>query len=198
MQARTGHHHQRPITATPGTEAVSRCARYRPALQPGLRAAQHGSRYPYPAWSSPHVELPVPARPLGVPPPAAGARGVAGRGIGAIAIAPASGGKTNDNFTIPGTESQNAAAVLQAKLPAFSGGQTTVVFATTDGAPRSPIRPPGPAIEPAMAKLAAIPQVSAVAIPSRASWSRRAARSRSGRCSGRHGRPTSRTPRWTP
>ena len=32
--------------------------------------------------------------------------------IAAIAIAVASGGKTNDTFTIPGTEAQNAAAVL--------------------------------------------------------------------------------------
>ncbi|HLN68162.1 MAG: hypothetical protein WCD11_22890 [Solirubrobacteraceae bacterium] len=53
--------------------------------------------------------------------------------IAAIAIAIASGGKTNDTFTIPGTESQNAAAVLSARLPAFSGGQTTIVFATTHG-----------------------------------------------------------------
>src|ERR1700710_3305246 len=50
--------------------------------------------------------------------------------IAAIAIAQLSGGKTNDNFTIPGTEAQNAANVLTKKLPAFSGGQTTIVFAT--------------------------------------------------------------------
>ena len=36
--------------------------------------------------------------------------------IAAIALAQASGGKTNDTFTIPGTEAQNAAAVLMAKL----------------------------------------------------------------------------------
>ena len=84
--------------------------------------------------------------------------------ITAIAIATISGGKTNDTFTIPGTEAQNAAAVLQAKLPRFSGGQSTIVFATngtakvTDPADRA-------AIETAMAKLASIPQVSAVASP---------------------------------
>src|SRR5713226_8552684 len=50
--------------------------------------------------------------------------------IAAIAIAMVSGGKTNDNFTIPGTEAQNAANVLTARLPAFSGGQSTIVFAT--------------------------------------------------------------------
>jgi putative drug exporter of the RND superfamily len=84
--------------------------------------------------------------------------------IAAIAIAQASGGKTNDTFTIPGTEAQNAAAVLQAKLPAFSGGQSTIVFATngtakvTDPAAKA-------AIESAMAKLTSIPQVSAVTTP---------------------------------
>src|ERR1700721_3750026 len=53
--------------------------------------------------------------------------------IAAIALAQASGGKTNDTFSIPRTESQNAAAVLTAKLPAFSGGQTTLVFAHPRG-----------------------------------------------------------------
>src|SRR6202023_141420 len=50
--------------------------------------------------------------------------------IAAIALAVASGGETNDTFPIPGTEAQNASAVLLAKLPAFSGGQSTIVFAT--------------------------------------------------------------------
>src|SRR6476661_7183032 len=53
--------------------------------------------------------------------------------IAAIAVAMASGGKTNDNFTIPGTEAQHASDVLSAKLPAFSGGQSTIVFATANG-----------------------------------------------------------------
>ena len=39
--------------------------------------------------------------------------------IGAIVAAQASGGKTNDNFTIPGTEAQNASDLLKAKLPAL-------------------------------------------------------------------------------
>ena len=89
--------------------------------------------------------------------------------IGAIAVAVLSGGKTNDTFSIPGTESQNAAAVLTAKLPAFSGGQTTIVFATrnatgsatgkvTDAADKA-------AIESAMAGLKSIPQVSVVTTP---------------------------------
>ena len=53
--------------------------------------------------------------------------------IAAISVAQLSGGKTNDTFTIPGTEAQNAASVLTAQLPAFSGGQSTIVFATTHG-----------------------------------------------------------------
>jgi len=79
--------------------------------------------------------------------------------IGAIAIAQASGGKTNDNFTIPGTEAQHASDVLTAKLPAFSGGQSTIVFAThgtakvTDAAIQS-------AIQAAMLKLKTVPQVT--------------------------------------
>src|ERR1700710_2333139 len=78
--------------------------------------------------------------------------------IGAIAIATASGGKTNDNFTIPGTEAQNASNVLKAKLPAFSGGQSTLVFATkgtakiTDPAPMA-------AIQAAVTKLKSVAQV---------------------------------------
>src|SRR3978361_1764326 len=78
--------------------------------------------------------------------------------IGAIAIAQASGGKTNDNFTIPGTAAQNASDVLSAKLPAFSGGQSTIVFATTGSA-----KVTDPAqqtvIESAMTKLKTVPQV---------------------------------------
>ena len=84
--------------------------------------------------------------------------------IAAIAVAQLSGGKTNDTFTIPGTEAQNAAAVLQAKLPAFSGGQSTIVLATKGGAK---VTDPADqaAIESAMAKLTSIPQVLSVTTP---------------------------------
>jgi putative drug exporter of the RND superfamily len=87
--------------------------------------------------------------------------------IAAIAIAQASGGKTNDTFSIPGTESQNAAAVLTAKLPAFSGGQTSIVFATANGTGTAKVTDPADkaAIESAMAGLKSIPQVSAVTTP---------------------------------
>jgi RND superfamily putative drug exporter len=85
--------------------------------------------------------------------------------IAAIAIAQASGGKTNDNFTIPGTEAQNAADILSARLPAFSGGQSTIVFATSSGTAK--VTDPGAraAIETALSKIKSVPQVSAVADP---------------------------------
>jgi RND superfamily putative drug exporter len=53
--------------------------------------------------------------------------------VGAIVIATASGGKTNDSFTIPGTEAQNAQNLLNAKVPAVSGGQMQVVFDAPTG-----------------------------------------------------------------
>jgi RND superfamily putative drug exporter len=85
--------------------------------------------------------------------------------IAAIAIAQASGGKTNDNFTIPGTEAQNASNVLSAKLPAFSGAQTTIVFATTNGSGKVTDPATKAAIQTAMSTLKSVPQVSAVVDP---------------------------------
>ncbi|HEY3090992.1 MAG TPA: MMPL family transporter [Jatrophihabitantaceae bacterium] len=85
--------------------------------------------------------------------------------IAAIAIAQMSGGKTNDNFTIPGTEAQHASDVLSAKLPAFSGGQTTIVFATTNGSGKVTDPAKKAAIETATAKLKTVPQISTVVDP---------------------------------
>ncbi len=85
--------------------------------------------------------------------------------IAAIAVAQASGGKTNDNFTIPGTEAQNASNVLAAKLPAFSGGQSTIVFATTNGSGKVTDPTDKAAIQTAMAKLKSVPQVSSAVDP---------------------------------
>lgn len=85
--------------------------------------------------------------------------------IAAIALSQASGGKTNDNFTIPGTEAQNASNVLSAKLPAFGGDQSTIVFATTDGSGKVTDPATKVAIETAMATLKSVPQVSAVVDP---------------------------------
>lgn len=49
--------------------------------------------------------------------------GVAAAGLGLR-------GEPSDNFTIPGTESQRAVEQLQQRLPAFSGAQTQITFAT--------------------------------------------------------------------
>jgi RND superfamily putative drug exporter len=109
--------------------------------------------------------------------------------IAAIAIAQASGGKTNDTFTIPGTEAQNAATVLAAKLPAFSGGQTTIVFATTNGSAKVTDPAAEAAIESAWPSSSRFRRSPRSPIPSRVTWCRRMTRSPSGRCSGRHRRP---------
>src|SRR5260370_15631759 len=85
--------------------------------------------------------------------------------IAAIAIAQASGGKTNDVFTIPGTEAQDAANVLSARLPAFSGGQSTIVFATTGGSAKVTDPAARAAIETAMSKIKSVPHGSAGADP---------------------------------
>jgi len=85
--------------------------------------------------------------------------------IAAIAIAQVSGGKTNDNFTIPGTEAQHTSDVLSAKLPAFSGGQSTIVFATTNGSGKVTDPAAKAAIETAMTKLESVPQVATVVDP---------------------------------
>src|SRR5262249_59213675 len=87
--------------------------------------------------------------------------------IGAIAIAQLSGGKTNDNFTIPGTEAQHASDVLSAKLPAFSGGQTTIVFATTNGSGKVTDPAAKAAIQTAVTRLESVPQVSNAVNPYR-------------------------------
>ena len=84
--------------------------------------------------------------------------------IAVIGIATASGGKTNDSFTVPGTESQNALNVLHKNLPAYSGGQAKIVFAAagdakvTDPAAKA-------TIEKVVADLAHVPQVAVVSDP---------------------------------
>ena len=85
--------------------------------------------------------------------------------IAAIAIAQASGGKTSDNFTIPGTEAQNASNILSAKLPAFSGGQSTIVFATTGGTAKVTDASEKAVIQTALTKLKSVAQVSSVVDP---------------------------------
>jgi RND superfamily putative drug exporter len=53
--------------------------------------------------------------------------------VASIGIAQVSGGQTNDSFTIPGTEAQRAADLLQQKFPSVSGASTQVVFVAPKG-----------------------------------------------------------------
>jgi RND superfamily putative drug exporter len=52
---------------------------------------------------------------------------------GVIAGAMAFGGATNDKFSVPGTESQQAQDLLEAKFPAASGTYARIVFAAPEG-----------------------------------------------------------------
>ena len=83
--------------------------------------------------------------------------------IATVVIAQASGGKTSDTFTIPGTEAQRVVSVLQQKLPAASGGSTQVVFAVRDGSITDASN--AAAIDKALAHLDKLPQVVAVTNP---------------------------------
>jgi RND superfamily putative drug exporter len=84
--------------------------------------------------------------------------------IAAVAAATLSGGKTNDNFTIPGTEAQRASDLLSEKLPVFSGGQMQVVFAT-HGAAKVTDPAVQAAILTAMTQLKSVGQIATVVDP---------------------------------
>lgn len=84
--------------------------------------------------------------------------------VGTIVLGTLSGGKTNDNFTIPGTESQDVATVLTHRLPAASGGQTQLVFATHGDAKITDLDNTA-SIESTLGTLRKIPGVVAVGDP---------------------------------
>ncbi|MEU2037819.1 MMPL family transporter [Nocardia niwae] len=82
----------------------------------------------------------------------------------AIGFAAVSGGKTTDNFTIPNTESQDAVALLKQRMPAYSGAQTQVVFATPSSAKVTDPQPSAQ-IQQLMAGLRGVSQVATVVDP---------------------------------
>jgi putative drug exporter of the RND superfamily len=84
--------------------------------------------------------------------------------IAAIALGVGSGGQTNDTLTIPGTEAQHTTSVLTSKLPAYSGGQTTIVFGAGNGAKLTSPADKA-AINSAMSAVKSIPQVTVVVSP---------------------------------
>jgi len=53
--------------------------------------------------------------------------------VGVGVLAGSIGGETSDEFNVPGTESQRAMDLLQARFPSQSGSAARVVFATKDG-----------------------------------------------------------------
>ncbi|WP_330252739.1 MMPL family transporter [Nocardia sp. NBC_00565] len=83
---------------------------------------------------------------------------------GAIGFAVGTGGKTSDNFTVPGTESQDAVSLLQQRMPAFSGAQMQVVFATP-GMAKVTDAQPNAQIEQVLAEFKGLSQVAAVIDP---------------------------------
>src|SRR5262245_7044921 len=53
--------------------------------------------------------------------------------VAVIGCAVAFGGKTNDKFTVPGTESQQAQELLEQKFPEASGTYARIAFAAPEG-----------------------------------------------------------------
>ena len=82
----------------------------------------------------------------------------------AAALAAASGGKTSDTFTVPGTQSQQALDLLQQRVPAFAGASTQVIVVAREGA-----KVTGTAtrdgVEAALARFKDVPQVAVVSDP---------------------------------
>jgi len=83
---------------------------------------------------------------------------------GVIAAAIAFGGQTNDKFTVPGTESQEAQELLEARYPAASGTYARIVFAAPAGESLAD-KENQAAVQATMARAAKAADVSAVTDP---------------------------------
>jgi putative drug exporter of the RND superfamily len=73
-------------------------------------------------------------------------------------------GTENNNITIPGTESQQVVDLLEAKIPAFSGAQTQVVFAS-HGQQKVTSAAYAAGIQKAIKQMESVPQVAEVKDP---------------------------------
>jgi RND superfamily putative drug exporter len=84
--------------------------------------------------------------------------------LGVIAAAQAGGGRTSDQFDIPGVESQRALDMLEEEFPAAAGTSAQLVFTVEDGSPAATLSDPAPAraVDAALADAAAQPDVGAV------------------------------------
>jgi RND superfamily putative drug exporter len=79
------------------------------------------------------------------------------------AASQAAGGKTNDNLTLPGTESQQAFDMLDERFPAQGGSSTQIVFSVAAGSVTDPAAVA--TIEQTMTEIAGIDGVSAALSP---------------------------------
>jgi RND superfamily putative drug exporter len=84
--------------------------------------------------------------------------------IAVVASAAAFGGKTNDKFSVPGTESQEAQELLEEKYPAASGTYARLVFAAPEGEKLTDAENKA-AVEATLAKASEAKDVSAVTNP---------------------------------
>src|SRR5829696_1396908 len=92
-------------------------------------------------------------------------RGLAGAIVVVVLLGAAAGagGEAADDFSVPGTESQQAIDLFKAHSPAFAGADSTLVFSVEDGS----ISDPGPrrAVEGALARVERLPGVDQVGDP---------------------------------
>ena len=82
--------------------------------------------------------------------------------VAVAVLAAVGGGRTVDDFTVPGTQSSQAAALLQTRIPALAGADTQVVFAVGAG---QTIAARSAAVQRALANLRRVPQVAVVSDP---------------------------------
>ncbi len=84
--------------------------------------------------------------------------------VGVAVLAQASGGHTIDDFTVPGTQSQQSTTFLQRRLPAYAGAQTQVIFLAPAGQ-RITATGQRTRIERTLTRLRHVPQVALVSDP---------------------------------
>jgi RND superfamily putative drug exporter len=84
--------------------------------------------------------------------------------VGVGVLAGSVGGETSDEFSVPGTESQRAMDLLQARFPSHSGSAARVVFASGDGSALTDVANRR-IIDDTLADMAEAPGVVGVASP---------------------------------
>ena len=80
-----------------------------------------------------------------------------------LGVAAGAGGEAADDFSIPGTESQQALDLFKAHSPAFAGADSTLVFSVDEG--RITDRQNREAVDGALADVAKLPHVETVENP---------------------------------